>query len=254
MNASKRIKYFPTSLVLATSLLLWSFLQTSAFSQNVGEPGMGGSMAGGPMMPGISISGKVLETMTSGGYTYVLLAKDGVKTWVAIPVTKVAVGDEITCKPGMVMSNFNSTSLNRSFERIVFSQGLASAGPVVAASAPVVAAPAAEAIKVDKAEGITAYTIGEIFAKKDALANMPVMVKARVVKISRGILGKNWLHLQDGTGSQATGTNDLMVTTDSVPGLGDVVTIKGNLSRDRDFGAGYRYDVIIEGAEVTDNK
>lgn len=107
---------------------------------------------------------------------------------------------------------------------------------------------------MSKAEGATAYTVGEIFEKKDALANKPVEVKAKVVKLSSGILGKNWLHLQDGTGSQAAGTNDLVATTDSVPTVGDVVTVRGNLSLDRDFGAGYRYGVIIEGAEITGNK
>lgn len=248
MNASKRIKYFPAGLALVASLLLWNPLQVCAFSQGGGDPGMAG---GGMSMQGVS--GKVLETMNSGGYTYALVAgKDGVKAWVALPVTKIAVGDEITCKPGVVMRNFNSPSLNRSFESIVFSPGLAPAGPV--AAAPAAAAAPVEAVKVNKAEGLTAYTIAEIFEKKDALANKPVVVQARVVKVSRGILGKNWLHLQDGTGSQAAGTNDLMVTTDSVPGLGEVVTIKGNISRDRDFGAGYRYDVIIEGAEVTGSK
>lgn len=107
---------------------------------------------------------------------------------------------------------------------------------------------------MSKAEGANAQTVGEIFEKKDALANKPVAVHGKVVKVSRGIMGKNWLHLQDGTGSQAAGTNDLVVTTDSLPEVGAVVTIKGNLSRDRDFGAGYRYGVIIENAEVTGNK
>jgi predicted NAD/FAD-dependent oxidoreductase len=81
-----------------------------------------------------------------------------------------------------------------------------------------------------------------------------VALQTKVVKVNRGILGKNWLHLQDGTGNQAAGTNDLVVTTDSLPEVGEVVTITGNLSRDRDFGAGYRYGVIIENAEVTGSK
>jgi len=250
MNANKRIKYFRTGLVLVTSLLLWNPLQAAAFSQKGGDAGMGGAdMAGGPTMQGLS--GKVVETMNSGGYTYALLDKGGVKTWVALPQTQIAIGSEIACQPGMVMSNFNSTSLNRTFESIVFSQGLISTGaPAPAASA------STEAIKVSKAEGPNANTIGEIFEKKGSLANTPVEVQAKVVKVSRGIMGKTWLHLQDGTGSQAEGTNDLVVTTDSVPvpEVGAVVTIKGNLSLDRDFGAGYRYGVIVEGAEVTGNK
>lgn len=242
MNTSKRMT-FHTCLVLAASLLLWNPLQASAGA------GMGGS--DDQSMQGVS--GKVVEAMNSGGYTYVLVDKDGAKTWVALPQSAIAVGSEIACQPGMEMSNFKSTSLNRSFESIVFSEGLAPVGPV-AAPTPAAASAPTEAITVSKAEGPNTQTVGEIFEKKDALANKPVAVQGKVVKVSRGIMGKNWLHLQDGTGSQAAGTNDLMVTTDSVPEVGDVVTIKGNLSRDRDFGAGYRYAVIIENAEVTSNK
>lgn len=260
MNANKRMKYFRPVLVLATSLLLWNPLQAAAFPQNGGgaEMGGGGGMADGPSMQ--SVSGKVVETMNSGGYTYALLDKGGAKTWVALPQTEIAVGGEIACKPGVTMNNFNSTTLNRSFETIVFSPGFASAGIAVAAapaattSAPPAAPAPVAAITVSKAEGPNAFTIGEIFEKKDSLANKPVTIQAKVVKISRGIMGKNWLHLQDGTGSQAAKTNDLVVTTDSVPELGSVVTITGNLSLDRDFGAGYRYNVIVEGAEISGGK
>lgn len=243
MNASKRIHYFRSALVLAAVLLLWNPLLASAFSPNDGAADS----------PGQGVSGKVVETMNSGGYTYALVEKDGVKTWVALPQSAITVGSEIACQPGMEMLNFKSPSLNRSFESIIFSAGLAPVGPV-AAPAPAAAATPSEAITVSKAEGANARTVAEIFEKKDGLANTPVAVKGKVVKVSRNILGKNWLHLQDGTGNQADGTNDLVVTTDALPEVGEVVTIKGNLSRNRDFGAGYRYGVIIEDAEVTGNK
>ncbi len=71
-----------------------------------------------------SLSGKVAETMNSGGYTYVSLEKNGKKTWVAIPETKVTVGQEVSCQPGMEMKNFTSKTLNRTFESIMFSGGL----------------------------------------------------------------------------------------------------------------------------------
>ncbi|PKN21430.1 MAG: DNA-binding protein [Deltaproteobacteria bacterium HGW-Deltaproteobacteria-3] len=227
---------FRIGLALAASLLLWNLPQANAFSPNGGGTGMGGS--GSPTAQ--KVSGKVVETMNSGGYTYALVDKGGVKTWVALPQSAISVGSEITCQPGMEMDNFKSTSLNRSFDSIVFSAGLASAEATVTTKPATVAAPVA-AITVSKAGGANAQTIGE-------------MLQAKVVKVNRGILGKNWLHLQDGTGNQAAGTNDLVVTTDSLPEVGEVVTITGNLSRDRDFGAGYRYGVIIENAEVTGSK
>jgi hypothetical protein len=120
----KKMK-FPTRLVLATLLLLWNPLQDSALGQHGGGADMhGGGMAGGPAIQ--EVSGRVVETMNSGGYTYALVDKGGAKTWVAMPTSRIAVGDEIACRPGMVMNNFTSPSLNRSFEHIVFSGGLTS--------------------------------------------------------------------------------------------------------------------------------
>ena len=72
-----------------------------------------------------SLSGKVVESMDSGGYTYVNIEKDGKKTWVAVTQMKVMVGQNISFQPGMVMRNFTSKTLNRTFETIVFSGGLA---------------------------------------------------------------------------------------------------------------------------------
>ena len=254
MNANKKKRYFRTGLALATTLLLWNPLQAGAFPKNGGSAGMGGGGTEASSLPQ-GVSGKVVETMNSGGYTYALVEKAGVKTWVALPQTAIKVGSEIACQPGMMMNNFKSSSLNRSFDSIVFSGGLASAaGSAAAMQTPAVASAPAPMIKVSKAQGANAYTVSEIFEKKDLLTNKPVVIHAKVVKINNGIMGKNWLHLEDGTGSQAAGTNDLVVTTDSTHAVGDVVTIKGTLSRDRDFGAGYHYAVIIEGAEVTGKK
>jgi len=120
MNVSKRLNYFCIGLVLASSLLLWDPPPASSF----GQSGGGGSQAGGVTM--LKVSGKVVETMNGGGYTYALVKKDGAKNWVALPNTRIAVGDEITCKPGMVMNNFGSSALRRTFKSIVFSGGLIS--------------------------------------------------------------------------------------------------------------------------------
>lgn len=88
-----------------------------------GHPPVAGmSEAGAPA--GGGISGKVVETMNSGGYTYVALQSGGKKTWVALPDSKVKVGQQITCQPGMEMKNFTSKTLNRTFDSIIFSGGI----------------------------------------------------------------------------------------------------------------------------------
>ena len=128
MNARKHMNFFRNVLILTAALFLWNPLSGTAMPGAGGAPGA--DAAGGPSL--LAVTGKVVETMDSGGYTYALVNdKDGLKTWVAMPKTTITKGSEITCFPGMVMTNFNSSSLKRTFERIVFSQGL-SAAPTAA--------------------------------------------------------------------------------------------------------------------------
>ncbi len=209
-----------------------------------------------------SLSGKVVETMNSGGYTYVLLEKHGKKTWVAVPEIKVSVGQEMAFQPGPEMTNFPSKTLNRTFDRIIFSAGPAPAQSAsgkqsaedrqakTGAGSMAAAVPAGKDIKVEKAKGADAYTVGEIFAKRKTLDKKTVVVRGKVVKVSAGIMGANWIHVQDGTGDSKKSTHDLVVTSQDLPSVGDIVTLKGVLSADKDFGAGYRYDAIIEKASI----
>jgi hypothetical protein len=76
------------------------------------------------------------------------------------------------------------------------------------------------------------------------------VVKGKVVKVSAGIMGKNWIHLQDGTGDPKQGTNDLVATSDESASLGDIITVKGTVFKDKDFGSGYKYSVIMEKASI----
>ncbi len=200
-----------------------------------------------------SLSGKVVETMDAGGYTYVNIENGGKKLWVAVTQMKVKVGQSMSFQPGSTMTNFTSKTLNRTFDMIVFSPGLAGqsaapAGkPTDSKPAPVTAP---KAVKVDKAAGVDAYTVAELYDKSAKLDKKAVVVKGQVVKFSAEIMGKNWIHLQDGSGDTAKGTNDMLVTTKEVAAVGDVITVKGTLSKDKDFGSGYKYAVIVEDASV----
>ena len=206
-----------------------------------------------------SFLGKVVETMNAGGYTYVSLEKDGKKTWIAIPVTEVKVGQEVTYQPGAEMRNFTSKTLNRTFESIIFSPGLASQPGSAAGNKPsssqqgdktAVAQKSAEKISVGKASGPDAYTVSEIHENIATLNEKPAVVKGKVVKVSEGIMGKNWIHLKDGTGDAANQTNKLVTTSQDLPAVGDIVTMKGTIYKDKDFGAGYKYPVIMEKASI----
>ena len=64
-------------------------------------------------------------------------------------------------------------------------------------------------------------------------------------------MGKNWLHIRDGSGSADKSDNDLTVTTSTPAKLGDTVLVTGLVSLNKDFGAGYKYTVILDDAKVT---
>jgi hypothetical protein len=109
--------------------------------------------------------------------------------------------------------------------------------------------PGVDVSGVEKAEG--GYTVAEVYGLDAAHAGSRVIVRGKVVKVLTGILGHNWLHLQDGSGDQAAGTHDLTVTTNALASIGETVTIDGLLAVNKDFGSGYFYKAIVEDAAVT---
>ena len=220
-----------------------------------GHPPMTAPMAAPKDTP--PITGTVLESMESGGYTYVYLQqKKGKKIWVAFPKAKVSVGKKVSLIPGEEFTNFKSKTLNRTFDKIIFSLGpvpkkgakgkpqqLAMPGSKEAMVAP-------EKMKLDKATGTNAYTIAELFAQKEKLNGKKVVVKGKIVKVSQRIMKRNWIHLQDGTGSADKKNHDLVATMMALPAEGQIVTVSGTLLKDKDYGMGYKYEVLIENAEI----
>ncbi len=103
---------------------------------------------------------------------------------------------------------------------------------------------------VAKATGPDAKTVAQVVAGKAALKDKTVLVRGQVVKVNLGILGKNWVHLQDGSGSAADGSNDILVTTKDPAAVGDVVNARGTVRTDVTVGPGYAYGVLIEDAAL----
>jgi tRNA U54 and U55 pseudouridine synthase Pus10 len=104
--------------------------------------------------------------------------------------------------------------------------------------------------KVAKAAGPDARTVAEVYAQRAQLKGKPVVVQGKVVKVSNNIMGKNWVHLRDGSGSESDGTNDLLVTTKNAAQTGVVVTVRGVVHTDVDLGMGYTYKALVEDATL----
>jgi hypothetical protein len=91
-------------------------------------------------------------------------------------------------------------------------------------------------------------TVAKIVTNAAKLKGKSVAVRGRVVKYNADIMGKNWIHLRDG--SAAGDAGDILVTTAGHASVGDILTVKGVVNTDQDFGAGYAYKVLIEEATL----
>jgi len=199
------------------------------------------------------ISGEVLEVKNVDSYTYLRLkTKDG-ETWAAVSTAAIKKGAKVNIDNPMVMTNFESKALKKTFPTIIFgSLGGAAATPSLFNSKMTVANMTDSApIKIAKASGANAYTVADIVTKSVQLKDKPVKVSGQVVKYNAGIMGKNWIHLRDGSGTAAKSDNDILVTSAASAKMGDRITISGVVRNDKDFGAGYSYKVLIEDATLT---
>lgn len=216
-------------------------------------------------------NGDILETMDAGGYTYVHLDTGVEKVWAAAPQTKVTVGQAVSVPKGMLMTDFESKTLGRTWPEIWFVSGIYPEGqvPIPGSAGTAAGTPAggqgslpssmpgmgeAHNIVPDadvEAVAVAAggHDIAGIYAQSAALRGTQVKVRGRVVKFTSNVMGTNWIHIQDGSGQGATA--DLTVTGKAEVSVGDVILVEGSLSVNKDFGAGYKYAAIIENATVT---
>lgn len=211
----------------------------------------------------VGVSAEVLETFDSAGYTYLRVRSGEAEQWAAVRETEVEVGEEVVLTNGMLMKDFHSSSLDRTFPEIWFYGSLLRPGEVAveaAGAAPTTVNPGSEGhpeVVVD-AGGVDlsniqkpagGMTVAEIHAAKGTLGGKEVLVRGKVVKFTANVMSRNWIHLRDGTGEGDAA--DLAVTTDATAKVGQTLLVKGVVAEDKDFGYGYEYDILVEQAEIT---
>lgn len=210
----------------------------------------------------------VKEVIQTTKYTYLYVGEDQKEYWTAISKQEFSPGEEIFFMDDAVttMVNFHSQELNRDFPSILFISQISTGQEKQAMSQPAAMAqqttmpqammgnevhtgrkkvPVAENISVEPVGGLT---IAKLYADKTKYGGKKVKVKGSVVKVNNQIMGRNWVHLQDGTKNGEE--YDLTCTTQETVSVGDVITFEGVIGLDRDFTSGYFYPVIMEEAVV----
>ena len=198
---------------------------------------------------------EIVEVQQANSYSYLLVAEDENEYWIAVNKDDFQEGQTVYHLTGMEMKNFESKDLNRTFESLWFVQDISDA-PIYGTqemvrgqTEPQKPNLTKKEVSVELPEG--GVSIGALYTSMAEYEGKVIVVRGEVMKVNMSILDRNWIHIQDGTGDEEH--FDLTVTTLHAPQKGDVVTYKGKVSVNKDFGMGYFYELILEDAELIED-
>ncbi len=191
----------------------------------------------------------VEEVLNTEKYSYLRVQEEGASFWVAVSKQDIAVGDDIAYSGGILKKNFYSREFDRIFDTVyLVSRVQKKTMPSSSTATSSASIPSSSKLE-DVAEGAIPILDGstplvQLLQNRADYAGEIIQVSGKIVKVNPNIMNRNWVHLQDGSKAGL----DLTITTSEIIRLGDIVTLEGMIMIDKDFGAGYRYDIIMEGA------
>lgn len=195
---------------------------------------------------------KVKEVLQTSSYTYLFVNENNKDYWIAVGKADVKVNDHLYYQEALVMKDFKSEELDRTFDQILFVENIGGmklkndSMPNDSLHQQVLVQEKKPVINVDIAPN--GIRIAELMKNRDNYANKKVIIRGQVVKINANIMDRNWVHLKDGTSH--SGKSDLTFTTLEEVNIGDVVTFEGTVAIEKEYGAGYIYPLIVEDAKL----
>lgn len=188
----------------------------------------------------VNHTAKILESMDSAGYTYIKVKEGDKELWIAMTQRAVKVGESISFTEQAWMSKFHSKTLNRTFETILFASDMIEPKEQIRNLADL-----KTNVMTSKYKEKDTITLAELYSNSQKYIGKTVTIKGAVTKVSIGIIKRNWVHISDG--SRFGNAQTIVFTTEGdVPKVGDVVSAKGVVEKDVDFGFGYFYPVIVQ--------
>ena len=208
---------------------------------------------------------EVIEVIQGSSYTYLKVNENKAEKWMAVSKQDVQTGGVYYYDEVLPMINFHSKEIDRTFDEIYFVNTISTTPLEKGAMGGMGAMEGAgtaeshmgkvineqnSTIKLEKQAG--EITVAQIFAKRNDYSGKEIEIRGVVVKVNEQVMGKNWIHIQDGTSDN--GNFDLTVTSTELPAVNDEITVKGKIILNKDFGYGYSYEVIMEEAVITAKK
>jgi len=191
---------------------------------------------------------KVVDKIPVKGYTYLQVKENKNEYWIAVPTMEIENGETVYFSKFMVMENFHSDNIDKTFDKILFVEDARKSTTPDEMKKIHSGATSTEKQQINIEPLKDGMTILQIYNDKSDLKGKVVNVKGKVVKFNKQIMNRNWIHIQDGTGNE--NEFDLVVTSDQDTKVGDIIVAEGTLSVDKDFGAGYFFPVIVENAKI----
>lgn len=197
---------------------------------------------------------KVKEVVQTSSYTYLKVDENSAERWVAVSRMDAAKGEKYYYDNALLMNNFHSKELDRDFEAIYFINKVSTIPLSVQEKMSSMPSNHSGKAKTQQSSSVTLQkadaeiTVSQVFENRKKYANQEIEIRGIVVKVNKQVMGKNWIHIQDGT--DFSGSFDLTITSQDLPAINDEVTFKGTIILEKDFGAGYFYDVIMEEAKM----
>ncbi len=227
------MRYFNYVFVLTLSLFLFSCQWTSNDPKSINDE---------------NHKVEVEEVIQANAYTYLKVKEGSNLYWIAAAKINVNAGDVLLYRGRLEMNNFESKDLNKKFDKIYFVEEIQKLADKGADAMDVkrihTMMPKQDKVDISIDAPEAGISIADLIENKDNYKNQKVIVNGIVTKVNNGIMGKNWVHIQDGT--EYNGLYDLVLTTQEIIEQGDTLIFEGTVRTNKDFGSGYKYDVILE--------
>lgn len=197
----------------------------------------------------------VKEVLQTTQYTFIRTSEDGQDHWFAAPSMDARIGTVYYYDQGKKVTNFESRELNRVFDEITLLVDIYDADSGNKQNAEEkdethTATINNERVEISVEPALDGIPLATLIKNKKSYKNKRVKIRGMVTKFNPSIMGKNWVHIQDGT--EYKGAFDLTITTQEVVNTGDIVTFEGKIALDRDFGFGYYYELLMEEGKIVE--
>jgi hypothetical protein len=183
----------------------------------------------------------VLEKLPTDRYMYLRVREGKEEYWIATGKKEFNVGGVYFYNDALLKTNFESKEYNRVFERLYLVSNVVDSNHGSGATAE----SSGNFTISDQGES-ESIKISELISNPSKYSGKTVRVSGKCVKVNANIMGRNWIHIEDGT----QGNFDFVVTSHAQVMVGQSITMTGRVAVNKDFGSGYYYDIILEDGEL----